>query len=136
MTAGTASRPMVISGAVLRCSFGAAASALVVPPANRVLAANAPAATIMDKAPLHNIMPFGLCRSPSNPDVAAATAAAGGVLTPRPCAPVFPGPWTPRTPAVTVAGVPALGSKCTLMCAWAGVVSVVQPGQFTVTTAP
>ena len=39
-----------------------------------------PAANIMDHVPMVNIMPFGMCITPSNPAVAAATAAALGVL--------------------------------------------------------
>ena len=53
------------------------------------------AATIMDYAPLVNILPFGMCSSLANPSVASATAAALGVLTPMPCIPVIPAPWVP-----------------------------------------
>ena len=83
----------VVAGAVLQCSFGAAPAALVVLPANRVLAGGPPAATIMDHAPMMNVPPFGMCSTPSNPMVAAATAAALGVLTPMPCIPVTAAPW-------------------------------------------
>jgi len=70
----------VTEGAVLMCSFGVAPSMLnvVVP---TVTAGSMPAANIMDAVPMVNIMPFGMCVTPSNPAVAAATAAALGVLT-------------------------------------------------------
>ena len=53
-----------------------------------------PDANIMDHIPMSaDIMPFGMCISPSNPTVASATAAAMGVLTPMPCIPNTPAPW-------------------------------------------
>ena len=63
----------------------------------------------------------------------SATAAALGVLTPMPCVPVIPAPWVPGTPTVTIANFPALDTNCKLMCAWAGVITVNQPAQMTVT---
>ena len=122
----------VVNGAQLQCSFGAAPSVMVVPPVTLVNASTAPAATIMDNGPMSNIMPFGLCSAPSNPQVAAATAAAGGVLTPQPCIPVVPAPWVPGSPTVLIGKKPALNNASTCQCAWGGAISVVTPGQFTV----
>jgi hypothetical protein len=111
--------------------MGLAPSSLVVLPVNRVNTSNVPAANIMDHAPLVNIMPFGMCRSPANPQVVAATAAAMGVLTPMPCIPVTPGPWAPGSPTVTLANLPALNKSSMLMCVWAGQISVMVEGQMT-----
>jgi len=122
----------VCNGATLQCSFGMAPSSLVVLPINRVNTADQPDANIMDSIPLTNIMPFGMCMSPANPEVASATAAAMGVLTPMPCIPVTPAPWTPGAPTVILAGNPTLDNTCTLMCTWGGVIQVVVPGEFTV----
>lgn len=118
----------VCMGATLQCSFGAAPSSLVVLPVNRVLT-NTPAATIMDNAPLVNIMPFGMCSSIANPAVAAATAAALGVLTPMPCVPVTPAPWVVGAPTVLIGNMPALNNNSKLMCMWGGVIQIVVPGQ-------
>src|SRR4051812_18512151 len=115
-------------GATLQCSFGAAPSTLVVLPVNRVLTTT-PAATIMDNAPLVNIMPFGVCSSLANPTVAAATSAALGVLTPMPCVPVTPAPWVVGAPTVLIGNMPALNNSSKLMCTWGGVIQVVVPGQ-------
>jgi hypothetical protein len=120
---------LVCMGATLQCSFGAAPSTLVVIPTLPVLAPALPAATIRDSLPLANVLPFGVCTSMSNPMVAAATAAALGVLVPQPCIPVTPAPWLPGRPTVLIGGVPALDQSSKLMCAWGGVVSVVNPGQ-------
>ena len=56
----------VVMGATLQCSFGVAPSSLTVLPTNHVLGAT-PAANIMDNVPMLNVLPFGMCSSPSNP---------------------------------------------------------------------
>jgi hypothetical protein len=122
----------VVMGAMLQCSFGAAPASMVVLPANRTMAGGVPAANIMDHVPLLNIMPFGVCNSPANPVVAAATAAALGVLTPMPCVPATAAPWIPGAPTAMIAGMPALDNNCKLMCNWGGVIQVVNPGQTSV----
>lgn len=121
----------VIHGAVLQCSFGAAPSNLAVLPVNKVMDGGAPAANIMDHLPMVNILPFGMCSSPVNPTVASATAAAMGTLTPMPCVPNTPGPWTPGAPTVLIADQPALDNPSTCMCVWGGVISITFPGQTT-----
>ncbi|MDR7333846.1 DUF4280 domain-containing protein [Roseateles asaccharophilus] len=119
------------TGAVMNCTFGAAPSTLNVLPKNKMMTSNMAAANIMDNVPMVNIPPFGMCNSPANPTVAAATAAALGVLTPMPCVPVFPGPWVPGAPTVMLANMPVLNNTSKLMCAYAGVVSFAMPGQMT-----
>ena len=121
----------VCNGAMLKCSFGLAPSTFVVLPLNRVMTSNMPAANIMDHKPMMNIMPFGMCTSPANPSVAAATAAALGTPTPMPCIPVTTAPWVPGAPTVLIANQPALNNTSKLMCNWGGVIEVVVPGQFT-----
>lgn len=121
----------VCMGAMLQCSFGVAPSSLVVLPTSMVMTSNMPAATIMDNAPMVNVMPFGMCNSPSNPQVIALTAAALGVFTPAPCVPVTPAPWVPGGPTVMIGNMPALDSNSKLMCTWAGVIQITNPGQTT-----
>jgi Domain of unknown function (DUF4280) len=121
----------VVMGAMLQCSFGVAPSPLTVLPINRVLG-DTPAANIMDNIPMVNVLPFGMCTSPSNPTVAAATAAALGVLTPMPCVPFTVAPWVPGVPTVLIGNMPAVDNNCKLMCSWGGVIQVVSPGQFKV----
>jgi hypothetical protein len=121
----------VCMGAMLMCSFGVAPSTLVVLPTNKTMTSYVPAANIMDNVPMVNILPFGMCSSIANPTVAAATTAALGVLTPMPCVPLIPAPWIPGSPTVMVGNMPALTNNCKLMCAWAGVIQVTVPGQFT-----
>ena len=119
----------VCAGGMLMCTGGVAPSALSVIPLGRPLAGG-PAANIGDVAPIMNVAPFGMCQLVANPMVAAATAAALGVLTPMPCIPVPAGTWTPGNPKVLIGGLPALTSDSVLMCAWGGLISVTMPGQF------
>src|ERR1700676_2571700 len=122
----------VCMGAMMQCSFGMAPSSLVVLPTNRVLTDQVPDANIMDHIPMVNIMPFGMCMSIANPMVAAATAAALGVLTPMPCIPNTPSPWVPGAPNVLLGNMPTLDNVSQLMCIWGGVISFTFPGEVTV----
>jgi hypothetical protein len=118
----------VVSGAVTQCSFGSAPSSLTVLPVSRVMSMT-PCANITDNAALVNIMPFGTCTSILNPIVAAATASALGVLTPMPCIPVTPAPWSPGCSTVKIGSVAALNSSSTCSCIWGGQISITYAGQ-------
>ncbi|GLR71900.1 DUF4280 domain-containing protein [Agaribacter marinus] len=122
----------VVMGASLMCTQGVAPSTLIVTPQNKTLADGKPAANIMDNKPIANIPPFGMCRSLANPTVAAATSAALGVLTPMPCIPVIPAPWAPGSPTVLIGNQPALNNSSKCMCAYAGTISITNPGSTTV----
>src|ERR1700693_1961150 len=122
----------VCMGAMMQCSFGVTPSPLVVTPKNRVNTDMVPDANIMDNIPIVNITPFGMCITPSNPAVAAATAAALGVLTPVPCLPVIPAPWTLGAETVLLGEFPALNNISQLMCMWGGVITFLDAGEVTV----
>jgi hypothetical protein len=122
--------PQVCSTATLQCSFGVAPTALNVLPVNRTLTGGLPAANIMDHIPLVNIPTFGMCQSPANPMVAAATAAALGVLTPMPCIPATAAPWIPGGALTVLLGsMPSLDASSTLICSYGGVIKINVPGQ-------
>lgn len=121
----------VCMGATLMCSFGAAPSSLMVLPTNNTMTSYVPAANIMDNVPMVNILPFGVCMSLANPAVASATSAAMGVLTPMPCTPVIPAPWSPGSPTVMLGNMPALNNTSLLMCAYGGVIQITLAGQTT-----
>lgn len=120
--------PVVISGATLTCSMGTAPGAFtggcVV-----VYVTDKPAGTVMDTAMGRNIAPFALCRSLGNPAVAAATAAAFGVLTPMPCTPNAAGPWSPGAAHVDLENKAALLATDQVTCAFGGTISVSDAGQ-------
>lgn len=118
-------------GGMMKCSFGVAPSSLMVLPANRVMTGT-PTANIMDNKPMVNVLPFGMCQCPANPMVAAATAAALGVLTPMPCIPNTVAPWVVGAPTVMIGNMPALNSTSKLMCVWGGVIELLPPGVPTV----
>lgn len=121
----------VCGGASLQCSFGAAPSTLMVTPQNQTVT-SMPIATILDSKPMVNILPFGMCSSLANPTVAAATAAAFGVLTPMPCVPNTVAPWGPGSATVLIANLPALNHTSKLTCLWGGIIQITAPGQTTI----
>jgi hypothetical protein len=113
---------------MLKCSFGMAPSPFVATPkpGTPMVLGALPAATIDQISPV-NVPPFGMCQSPQNPAVAAATAAALGTPTPAPCVPLLVAPWTP--PSVTTKSMmlplATEASKC--MCGFGGVIEVAVP---------
>lgn len=124
---------LVAATGTATCTMGTAPAPVKVTSQTKVLAGGKPAATIQDCQGVANVGPFGMCNSLANPAVASATAAALGVLTPQPCMPVPAGSWIPTKPKVLVGGKPCLTSDCKLMCAYAGSISMTNPGQVKVT---
>jgi hypothetical protein len=125
---------LVVNGAQMTCTFGVAPSTLTVVPSGPILQAGGQLlARVVDMVAMVNVAPFGMCTTPSNPQVAAATSAASGVLTPQPCVPVITAPWSPGSAKVSAGGVPALTSTSTCTCAWGGSIAVVAAGQVKVT---
>lgn len=124
---------LVCGGAMCSCIFGMAPSVLMVTPENKVIS-SLPVATIMDNVPMKNIQPFGMCSSMGNPAVAAATAAALGVLTPMPCIPMITAPWVPGSPKIMLSNKPALTNTSKLVCAYGGVIQITSPGNPAITT--
>lgn len=118
---------------MIHCDMGLAPTPLMVLPDRTVVAEMMLMGNISDMVPLLNIEPFGECISLANPAVAAATAAAAGVLVPMPCIPVTVAPWVTGALNVMVQGMPALDQTSLLMCTWAGPIQVIETGNFTVT---
>ena len=123
---------VVGAASAIRCSFGMVPTPLIVLPDRTILAEAMLMGNITDFVPIANIEPFGECISLANPEVLAATTAAGGVLTPMPCIPVTVDPWLSEAITVMVQGAPAIDQTAIVMCLWAGVISIVEPGNFTV----
>ena len=119
---------LVVHGAKLNCSQGMAPSSLTILPVGPAVADEQPAATVADMKPMLNIAPFGMCQTQANPEVAAATAAAMGALTPMPCVPVISAPWSPGAAVAAIDGVKVLTDDSTCSCAWTGSVSITDPG--------
>ncbi|WP_437298088.1 DUF4280 domain-containing protein [Sorangium sp. So ce426] len=119
---------LVIHGAKLKCSEGLSPSSLTVLPIIGADVDEQPTATVMDHAPIVNIAPFGMCKTQTNPQVAAATAAAQGVLTPMPCVPVITAPWSPGSSVVTISDQKALTDDSKCKCAWSGSIEITDPG--------
>lgn len=124
-------KPLMIQGTLLQCNFGNAPVPLMVLPDKKVNSM-LPVAVQSDHIPLLNILPFGMCSSPSNPLVIAATAAAMGVLTPMPCLPCTAEEWTGSCKKVKVKGGQALSMDAKLRCLFGGNIQAAAPLQPTV----
>ncbi len=120
----------VVNTAVCTCSFGTLPMVLPVTSQQTITMCGMTAATIMD----NKCTTFGMCSCPANPAVAAATAAAMGVLTPSACIPVTPAPWAPGVPTVTVCGKLLLNNTSKLMCQYGGVIQVSMTPAMTIKT--
>ena len=120
---------LVVATGTALCTMGTAPAPVKVTSQAKVLAGGKPCGAIADSQGIANVGPFGMCTSLANPQVAAATAAALGVLTPQPCIPVPAGTWIPTKPKVLIGGKPCLASDCKGMCAYAGSISITFPGQ-------
>ena len=124
---------LVNSGSSLSCTFGSVSTPFKATASPSVLIGGKPGGNITDASSTVNITPFGMCSTLSNPAVAAATAAALGVLTPQPCTPQTTA-WVAESQTVLIGGKPCLTQGCTCMCAYGGSISVVDSGQKTVVT--
>ena len=122
---------LVCTGAGLQCSFGTTPATFT---ASGTETTAGTAAGVVTDVAAANIATFGMCMSMSNPQVAAATAAAQTVLTPQPCQPVL-SPWSPGSAQVTVGGTSALDDSSQCSCTWGGAVTVSDAGQTSVTVA-
>ena len=121
---------IVVTNASAVCSFGTGPGPIKPTSQSVCIVDKKPAATIQDVQAIVNVGPFGMCTSMANPQVAAATAVALGVLTPQPCIPMAAGMWIPTKPSILMNGKPCLTSDCKMMCSnGAGVISIVNPGQ-------
>jgi peptidoglycan hydrolase-like protein with peptidoglycan-binding domain len=115
----------VYAGAMLFCPFGTAPTMLQINEPGRTVAVT------RDAVPNMNILPFGMCKSPGNPAMIAATEAAMGTLTPMPCTPAIAGPWSPPGMPLESAGTPPspmIGTNSTLQCQFLGVIKIIHPG--------
>jgi hypothetical protein len=119
---------LVCTGATLQCSFGTTPATFAA--SGSQVSAGDPVGVVTDVASA-NVPPFGMCMSLSNPQVASATAAAAGTLTPQPCQPVL-SPWSPGSAQVTIGGVSALDDSSQCNCTWGGVVTMSDAGQASV----
>jgi len=116
---------LVCTGATLQCSFGTTPATFS---ASGTQTSAGAAAGVVNDVAAANIPPFGLCMSLANPQVASATSAAAGTLTPQPCQPVL-SPWSAGSAHVTIDEVAALDDSSQCNCTWSGVVTVSSPGQ-------
>lgn len=117
---------------LLSCSFGTVPDTLIVLPDGNVVLEGMLAGNMLDIIPFANIPGFVMCISLGNPEVDAATIAAMGVLTPMPCTPMTFEPWITEDVTVLFTDQPALDQTSLLICDFAGLIIVDEPGNFSV----
>ncbi len=116
---------VVVFGGMCKCLFGKISSPIIVLPKSMVFTSSMmPVADIMQFMPIVNIPTFGMCQSPANP---AVVMAAG---MPVPCVPLIVSPWIPTKPNVLVKGIPILLKNSMTFCAYAGLITISNAGQF------
>jgi len=120
---------------LLSCSFGTVPDTLIVLPDGNVIVEAMLAGNMLDMIPFANIPGFVLCLSLANPEVDAATTAAFGVLTPMPCTPMTFEPWITEDVTVLFTDLPALDQTSILICDYAAIIIVDEPGNFSVLCA-
>ncbi len=111
----------VVTGAVVKCMYGAMPASLVTTSQMNVTDNGKPFATIQD-CTMANFQTFSMCTCPSNPAVVAAQG------SPVPCARVPAGLWIPKHPNIMAGQNPLLTSDCTCMCGFGAQISIVNPG--------
>lgn len=121
---------IITSTSITSCSMGLAPCPLtVLPNGICVISLAFTIASIINGMPMINIKPYGLCKSPANPAVAAIIASSFGSVTQGPCIPLTVTPWMPLFPTILVAGSPILVSNSILICSWGGVIKFDIPQQ-------
>lgn len=103
----------VCATALVACSSGQAPIPITVLPGRNTMT-TMPTATIFD-CTAANMPSFGFCLTTLSPCV--------------PCAPT----WLPLAPTVAISNQPALVQGSQAICPRGGVISIIEPGQFTVT---
>jgi hypothetical protein len=109
-------------GAKTVCSCGSRTTSLLFPSApNRLVA------SVRDLP----VGSYGMCHSLYNPKVQMQMQLKDGLFTPQQCIPAFQGLWTPGSPVELVGTPPAaaLGMNSAIVCAFGGVVTIVDKGK-------
>ena len=109
-------------GAKTVCSCGSQTTSLVFPMSPGRVIAN------VRDIPMGS---YGKCHSLYNPKVQHAMQMKDGLFTPQPCQPAFQSTWSPGSPLELVGTPPAaaLGMNSTIVCAFGGVVTIVDKGK-------
>lgn len=110
----------------LKCTMGLVPAPLTA--IGTIVCSNFPFVTIDMGVPMMNITPFGMCRNPANPEVAAIIASSLGTVTIGPCIPL-PTPWISTTPNVIISGMPSVCDNAMKMCYPGGIIQPISvPG--------
>lgn len=119
-----------VQGATCRCTFGTAIIPIQVIPIDGVKICNRPAVKQLDTN-LFNISSFGMCSSLSNPLVITLM---NTIIIPTVCVPkiVTPPGWNVSKMNIKIGGQYPCSMGDTCMCAYGGIISILNANQSTV----
>lgn len=114
-----AERSYVVAGAKLKCSYAVKKRKLRLPFSHGVYVKDKALMNVMDYKPNKNIVSFGICKSPKNPNAGS----------PHSCKPKITMKWINGKEDMLVENQPALINICKNKCAYEGEITIVEDGQ-------
>ena len=115
---------LVTNGDLCICGNGSNPCPLIIVDTLRKMKSDGKSVAIATDTNVANISTFGMCNNINNPMVAAATAAAQGVLTSAPCIPVVIGTWDNTVNKILINGIAVVGENSTLNCTYGGCIKL------------
>jgi hypothetical protein len=109
----------VVAGAKIFCNFACNRKKIRLPKSHGVYIKEKALLNVMDYKPNKNILSFGVCTSPKNPNP----------NSPNSCTPKIKLKWVNGKEDMLVENQPALLNTCTTKCAYGGKITIVDDGQ-------
>ena len=120
--------PVISSGNMCKCSFGLTP----IPLTAFNVTVNVEGTPIVTNTDTSTLISFGMCKTPTNPAVAAVIASSFGTVQQAPCKSVIITPWLNTKNTVLACGKPVCTNSSTCQCMWGGTISIINIKNHTV----